>query len=50
MTEYKGPANSMRVKTLQKKREQHQEEIEVRKKKLADELKVTILFTSTTDI
>ena len=41
MTEYKGPANqSQRVMNLQKKRERHQEEIEVRKKKLADELKV----------
>ena len=41
MAQYKGPAKeSQRAMNLQKKRERHQEEIEVRKKKLADELKV----------
>ena len=41
MAQYKGPAKeSQRAMSLQKKRERHQEEIEVRKKKLADELKV----------
>ncbi len=41
MAQYKGAAKeSQRVRNLQKQRERHQEEMEVRKKKLADELKV----------
>ena len=41
MAHYKGPASeSQRVMQLQKKRERHQEEIEIKKRKLADELKV----------
>ena len=41
MAQYKGAAKEgQRAMSLQKKRERHQEEIEVRKKKLADELKV----------
>lgn len=40
MAEYKGPASeSARVRQLQKRREQHQEEMEFKKKKLAEELK-----------
>ena len=42
MAQYKGPAKeSQRVMHLQKKREREQEELELRKKKLADELAVT---------
>ena len=42
MAQYKGPAKeSQRVMHLQKKREREQEELEIRKKKLADELAVT---------
>ena len=41
MAHYKGPASeSQRVMQLQKKRERHQEEIDFKKRKLADELKV----------
>ncbi len=41
MAEYKGPASeSQRVMNLQKRRERHQEEMDFKKKKLADELKV----------
>lgn len=41
MAQYKGPASeSQRVMHLQKKRERHQEEMEFRKKKLAEDLKV----------
>lgn len=41
MAQYKGPASeSQRVMQLQKKRERDQEEIEIKKRKLADELKV----------
>lgn len=41
MAQYKGPASeSQRVMHLQKKRERHQEEMEIKKKRLADELKV----------
>ena len=41
MAQYKGPAKeSQRVMHLQKKREREQEELELRKKKLADELAV----------
>ena len=41
MAQYKGPAKeSQRVMHLQKKREREQEELEIRKKKLADELAV----------
>ena len=41
MAQYKGPAKeSQRVMHLQKKREREQEELEFRKKKLADELAV----------
>ena len=42
MAQYKGPASeSQRVMHLQKKREREQEEIELKKRKLADELKVS---------
>lgn len=41
MAQYKGPASeSQRVMHLQKKREREQEELEIKKRKLADELKV----------
>ena len=41
MAQYKGPASeSQRVMHLQKKREREQEEIEIKKRKLADDLKV----------
>ncbi len=40
MAQYKGPASeSQRVMHLQKKRERHQEEMEFKKKKLAEDLK-----------
>merc|ERR1712141_913068 len=46
MAQYKGPAKeSQRVMHLQKKREREQEELEIRKKKLADELAVTKMDT-----
>ena len=42
MAQYKGPASeSQRVMQLQKKRERDQEDIELKKRKLADELKVS---------
>ena len=42
MADYRGPASeSQRVMQLNKKRERHQEEIEIKKQKLSDELKVT---------
>jgi protein FAM50 len=41
MAQYKGPASeSQRVMQLQKKRERHLDDIEIKKKKLADDLKV----------
>ncbi len=41
MAQYKGPASeSQRVMHLQKKRERHQEEMELKKKKLENELKL----------
>ncbi|CAB4064564.1 FAM50 [Lepeophtheirus salmonis] len=41
MAQYKGPASeSQRAMHLQKKRERHQEDIEIKRKKLSDELKV----------
>ena len=41
MAQYKGPASeSQRVMHLNKKREREQEEIEIKKRKLADDLKV----------
>ena len=42
MAQYKGPASeSQRVMHLQKKREREQEEMELKKRKLADDLKVS---------